>query len=194
MTPSSEERRESTAVPEAPADSMNLRLNCPRCDSEGRVQWKSLRHGMKCRKCNCQFLIASDGKLVAQSDLPQVRFDCPRCGTSGSLPAMVAARGGRCPSCQTALATDHEHNLLGLEEAAAARRKANVKQQTRQAAERRSQRASEEGRFHLSPATWRTRGPARLQRWRSGCRGSTAAQRRRGRTPPTSRARGCARR
>ncbi len=138
-----------TPQPQPMADELTLLLKCPKCGAGGRVQWKSLRHGMKCRKCNCQFLIASDGKLISQDDLPQVRFNCPRCGTSGQMPTMVAGRGGKCPACKMPLATDQNQNLRGAEEAAMSRRMASMAARKKQSADRQAARASSNGEVRL---------------------------------------------
>ncbi|MGE0608953.1 MAG: hypothetical protein AB7O62_17795 [Pirellulales bacterium] len=151
MKPLSNEPREAAAAVEPPADEMILRLKCPQCGAGGRVAWNSLRHGMKCHKCGCQFMIGSDGKLVSQDALPRVRFDCPRCGSSGQM--LAPGRCGKCPSCKMPLATDQNQNLRGAEEAAESRRKACLAERKKLAADRRASRNSGEIRLPR-PLLW----------------------------------------
>src|SRR5690606_25608474 len=57
----------------------NVSLSCPQCGHSGWTQWKKLRRGMRCPKCQCQFLLDRNGQILTEEELPQIKFSCPRC-------------------------------------------------------------------------------------------------------------------
>jgi hypothetical protein len=97
-------------------DSIKVPLNCPECNEIGLVDWKSLRNGIGCPKCGCQFVIDRSGRVLSQADLPHARFSCPRCKKSGSIPLIIASRGTRCPDCHLPLVLGTDQRLRAVSE------------------------------------------------------------------------------
>lgn len=96
---------------------MKLSIACPQCGVEGWVQWKDLRHGLRCPACHCHFLLNHSGKWQSLAELPQVRYTCPRCKQSGSLPSMLAVRQVECGMCGLRLARGPDQQFHEADEA-----------------------------------------------------------------------------
>jgi hypothetical protein len=94
-----------------------MNLACPGCGAGGLVDWKSLKNGIGCPNCGCQFLIGKNGRVTTQSELPQARYHCPRCRQSGSIPSMLAVRGTHCSGCKLALVLGPDGRLYGERDA-----------------------------------------------------------------------------
>ena len=105
---------------------LNVSLACPQCGHSGWTQWKKLRRGMRCPKCQCQFLLDRNGQLMTEEELPQVRFSCPRCGQAGSIPKLFNVRKAACGVCKLQLVMGPDHQLHGAEEVAKMRRAHNA--------------------------------------------------------------------
>jgi hypothetical protein len=99
-----------------------LSLECPGCHVTGWVKISSLRHGLRCPKCRCQFLVAPNGQVCSQDELPQVEFACPRCGQTGSIPTVLSIRRAECVTCKLPLVRGPDQKLHGVREAAEMRR------------------------------------------------------------------------
>ncbi len=93
-----------------------LKLTCPQCKAAGQVDWHKLQHGLRCHRCQCEFMIAGGGKVVSLAELPQIHYECPRCRQSGTVPAPLAGRAPTCPHCKLALERGPDHRLRGAEQ------------------------------------------------------------------------------
>lgn len=105
---------------------LTVSLSCPECGHGGYVQWNKLKRGMRCPKCQCQFLLDRNGQLQTQDQLPQIRFDCPRCGQTGSIPKLFNVRKALCGVCKLPLVLGPDQQLHGLDEVARMRREAKA--------------------------------------------------------------------
>jgi hypothetical protein len=105
-------------------EGMRVPLVCPQCEAKGFVQWSSLKNGIECPRCGCQFVITRDGRILAKNDLPHIRFACPRCGKSGAIPATISSKNAKCDSCKLPLALGPDQKFYGIKEATELRRAA----------------------------------------------------------------------
>ncbi len=105
-----------------------IALCCPKCSATGWIEWQHLKHGLRCSKCSCHFLVTPTGQVRAQAELPQVRFTCPRCHRSGSIPDLLTIGGAECLSCRLPLVRGPDQRLHGLDEARELRRAASERQ------------------------------------------------------------------
>lgn len=123
-----ETEKKLDAVEPSPAagDDFTLSLVCPKCSATGWIEWKNLKHGIRCLKCSNQFLLGRNGQLLSHADLPHVRFSCPRCKKSGSIPSVLGVKRALCASCKLPLVSGPDHRLHGVKEAAELRRAANA--------------------------------------------------------------------
>lgn len=119
---------ESVATPESTGVrdiDLNVSLACPQCGHSGWTQWKKLRRGMRCPKCQCQFLLDRNGQLMTEEELPQIKFSCPRCGQNGSIPKLFNVRKAACGVCKLQLVIGPDNQLHGADEVAKMRRAQN---------------------------------------------------------------------
>jgi hypothetical protein len=93
-------------------------LSCPGCGVSGWVDWNSLKNGIACPKCGCEFLIGRNGQVQSKADLPHRRFRCPRCRHAGAIPTRISSRGAACPACKLPLAPGPDGRLHAVEAAA----------------------------------------------------------------------------
>lgn len=119
--------------PLVPADSagvrdieLNVSLSCPQCGHSGWTQWNKLRRGMRCPKCQCQFLLDRNGQIMTEGELPQIKFSCPRCGQAGSIPKLFNVRKASCGVCKLQLVMGPDNQLHGADEVAKMRRAQNA--------------------------------------------------------------------
>ncbi|MCA9260134.1 MAG: hypothetical protein KDA61_13070 [Planctomycetales bacterium] len=110
----------------AAATGIRLNICCPKCGVSGWIEWTSLKHGIRCPGCECQFFIDRSGRLLSQKELPHTRFTCPRCKNSGSIPTVLCARGVECATCKLPLALGPDHKVHEAKEAAALHRAARA--------------------------------------------------------------------
>ena len=74
-------------------------LNCPACETSGRVGMRQLPHLMHCPACGSSFWVGRDGQIHSDRDKPAVRMPCPRCGGVNQLPAEIMLKTFRCSFC-----------------------------------------------------------------------------------------------
>lgn len=103
---------------------LRLLLSCPKCGVSGWIKWASLKRGIRCPKCRCEFLIGSGGQVHKVEELPQTRFTCPRCGKSGAIAATFVVQKAECGDCRLPLVAGPDRKLHGMREAAAMQRAA----------------------------------------------------------------------
>ena len=109
-------------------DSGGLRLSlaCPKCGTAGWTDLSKLRRGLKCPTCGCQFVVASNGRMLKQDQLRQIRYSCPRCRQTGTVSAQLHVRKAFCSGCRLTLVAGPDQQLYGEQEAQAMHRSAHA--------------------------------------------------------------------
>jgi|GEM_PF-1691658 len=95
---------------------VRLKLACPKCAGVGTLSLQSLRHIIRCKRCDCEFLMARDGELQLQPRPAPARYDCPRCGHAGSLTVRRSVRNAECEKCSCPLVRSSDHRFRGVQE------------------------------------------------------------------------------
>lgn len=119
-------RRDGETRPSRQPGGMGISLDCPDCGVEGWVDWKSLKNGIGCPKCGCQFIIGRNGQVISRADMEHTRFTCPRCKHAEAIPTALCGRGSRCPKCELPIALGPDKKLHEAEVAAELWREKNA--------------------------------------------------------------------